>query len=153
MFKLCSIACFSVLASAAYATGIVPPSAVDYFSGAYVGVGLGAAALTANATLNYPSTLPFLGTTDGVADAQLTASSFAGQVNLGYGHLFNRFYLAGEIGYQYTGARINDSFGFVLVDFPGGGNITEIVTVSRRSSMNLSARFGYAISSKVFPPI
>lgn len=138
-----------LLTHGASAESVTAPPPIDYFSGAYVGGALGAASSTFNRTMTTILTpTPPLGNVTMASNAQTNASNFAGQINLGYGRRWNQFYIAGELGYQYAAAKINESFTAVdaLMGFPviamTGLNVTQ------NNSLNLSARLGCLYSSR-----
>ncbi len=146
MKKLLLITSLTLASTGILAEGTYEP-AVDHFSGAYVGGGLGFGfnMLDSYAVNDLPnSTFGFSESLSGIYN-----SGFAAQLFAGYGWAFdNDFYLGGEISYQYLNPKANGS---LSITTPSVGSITLNTSIKQQNSLGLVAHLGYIMHDVLMP--
>ena len=110
---------------------------LDYFSGAYLGAGLGVGGVFTKASLTYAD--------NSVVNNDQGNFGFAGQAFIGYGQVFNQqFYLGAEVAYLYQGAKPT----YNHTDLDTGSNDTTHLVTSDKNNLNLLAHLGYLLNDK-----
>lgn len=139
-FALTALAATMATAGTSFAEGTYQPT--DYFSGAYVGAGVGAGVLLSDFKGSATDATTGLSLRD---ETRLGNTGFAGQVFAGYGQVFNeKFYLGGEISYLYQGAKPKTTDQSIN----GGAVDTVTISTSDKNNLGLAAHLGYLVNDK-----